>query len=100
MRQILIKEICKEKPNSAALGAFNESISNNGGAQSVESLRAERNSYAKEAESKSKIYNDKYKDIPIDSPMSQSEKALKKEIADLYSKANNINIKIRNIGKK
>ena len=24
MRQILIKEICNEKPNSAALGAFNE----------------------------------------------------------------------------
>ena len=38
--------------------------------------------------------------MSIDSPMSQSEKALKKEIADLYSKANNINIKIRNIGKK
>ena len=26
MRQILIKEICKEKPNSAALGAFNSVV--------------------------------------------------------------------------
>lgn len=34
MRQILIKEICKEKPNSAALGAFNESLSSAGGVNS------------------------------------------------------------------
>lgn len=30
MRQILIYEICNEKPNSAALGAYNESISTGG----------------------------------------------------------------------
>ena len=27
MRMILIKEICKEKPNSSALGAFNNAVS-------------------------------------------------------------------------
>ncbi|MFN9321408.1 MAG: hypothetical protein ACK58Q_12570 [Chitinophagales bacterium] len=32
MRQILIYEICNEKPNSAALGAYNASLSSAGGA--------------------------------------------------------------------
>lgn len=31
MREILINEICNEKPNSAALGAFNASIGTGGG---------------------------------------------------------------------
>jgi hypothetical protein len=54
-----------------------------------------KNDLLKKVETRVKIKNQLYRNMPIDSPMSTDEKLMVKQIADMYSEINTLVKRIR-----